>query len=239
VRSRINVVDRLRYGTSQEFRARLKELLLALWPGQDSEAEAVLADILDRVLEFFNGDLFQGMLRHYCQGCHATRGEAVAEACRLLEELIISHGVPQFVTTRWLKLGPGLKWFGRALLIHNLLLNILERFKLVEEDENQQVAGKGKGRGRGPGIGVAAPAGAALQNDGDAPREEIGRRLKKARAKFATETCRFFVVMSLFHMVLFDSLAKVLFAVSTVTLRRRCAAGAAGAGEIIVAGNGQ
>ena len=177
-------------------------------------------EVLGRYFRIVNGDLYQKRIRHYCCGCHGSRDDVIKELVQILEDMFVSTGVPPFITTRWLKLGPSLKWFGRALLPNSILTGVLDFFKCVEEEDKDAnlkggKAGKAKGKGKAP-----IPAAAQAQADADAKRDDLGNRLKKARVKFADSRCRFHVATCLFHQRLFEPFATLLFAISSIKLRR-------------------
>jgi hypothetical protein len=192
-----------------------------LWPGQSAEDEAYISTQLRKFFKLCNGDLYLDRLHHYCRSCHHSRQEVVDEAVEILLALFVRSGIPIFMTTRWLKTGPGLKWFGRGLLLCNILRSALDRFSFLEEDK-VKAPPKGKGKGKCAKGAAAAPAAAAAAAAAAAPPEpnELGIRLRKAREKLSDGYCRFYTGLSLYHLTLLDGLARVLFKVSTVTMRR-------------------
>lgn len=211
---------RFRYGASSEIRQVLKRILLAMWPGETTAHDLAIEEALDRLFAFCNGDVFLSRLIHYCNGCHPSRQHAVDELVEILFQLLIDSGIPIFMVSRWLKLGPGLKWFARALVPFNILVGALDRFLLIEEEQKKNNLAKGKGGDEAKGNGKGADQNVNLDAAAEQQEfDEIGQRLKKARVKFAEPTFRFIILVTLYHVNLCESLARVLFHVSSITLR--------------------
>ena len=214
-----------RYYASEDFRQAFRHLLLATWPGQTVEEEAGLAAALDDVLNFYRGDLISDRLVHFCTCC-GSREEAISKGTVFVEKLLFKSGggIQRFMTTRWLKQVPALKWFARFLLIHNLGRQALDSFTFAEEEERDEgrkggKGGRGKGRGRG---GAAAGGGVPLVvAAAETQKDDLGVRLQKARDIFRQRRTRFWIALLLLLLTLLDSLAYVLFRCSEITLRKR------------------
>jgi hypothetical protein len=110
-----------RFTTSKAYRQQLASLMKASWDFSGEIIKSTAWDTLvDEYLEFWNGDLSQPVLAHYCNGCCRDRAHCIDRAMDVTMQVLFVKATPIFNPSRWLKLTPGLRYLSTFVLPSDL-----------------------------------------------------------------------------------------------------------------------
>jgi hypothetical protein len=191
-----------RLATSPAFRLWLKDLLRSRdherSAGVPNEADAAL---LSAYLDFFNGDVTQDDLMHYCninpqtgKRCCANRVIAVKRGGKLATNMFCSKGFLEFKSGRWLQQLPSMCRWGRICLVHNIGAQAFNRMSFKEENL------------------AALPEDAPqLIDEVLKLQRDIGVRLAAGRKFFKDEWTRFTLALILHVVILLEEVVRVFF----------------------------
>ena len=126
-------------GTDPSVRGYLKRLLTVTLDYEEQGADKTLQH-LDDAFDYFNGDIFAEVLCHFCVVkfgvlCCANEQDSRRRCYNITSNLFFLHGNPFFNIQRWKKQMPGLRWWGRFLVFHNIGKQIYARVKDIEKAE--------------------------------------------------------------------------------------------------------
>jgi len=187
--------------TDPAFRAKLLEVLMGHWgppdPGEASERRGHL----EAALRFFNGDLADGKLAHFCcrgvsgDFCCSDQNDSLKRAKALLNNLFFLGSGPDLNPQRWRKQVPGLAWWAAGLLLHGVMR-----------------------LGYGAIHDVEIPA--TVETQAQLLQKLLGVRLKKGRAWVKSSLSAFNVAAVLQILITFEALVGTLFATAELSRSR-------------------